>query len=106
MKPWIILIAILIVLAGVGYFVKTKISPKQPVYSAVFLDNGQVYFGHLEGDKLTDVYDLQGTSTPMLGKLSDELHAPTDQLKLNQQHVLFTEELQASSQIVKAIKGN
>ncbi len=92
-------------------------------YHAVFLTNGQVYFGHLKGAKssmpiLTDIYYLrlkdgglqQQISQPAgqqpeltLSKFGTELHAPTDMMVLNRDHVLFYEYLQTDSRVVKAI---
>jgi hypothetical protein len=94
-------------------------------YSAVFLTNGQVYFGKL--DKLTDtevdikdIYYLQvnqqnlqpaDSKTPAasaspdisLVKLGNELHGPNDRMRINRQQVLFTESLKSDSKVVKAI---
>jgi hypothetical protein len=94
-------------------------------YYAVFLDNGQVYFGHLnryltsKNPVLTDIYYLQsgealqtgekkeGEATPEaqfnLVKLGDELHGPKDAMVLNKDHILFVEELEDDGQVVKAI---
>jgi hypothetical protein len=89
-------------------------------YQAVFLNNGQVYFGHIAslGEKSVDlrsIYYLQtsGTDTAAsqtssnnnvsLVKLGCELHAPYDQMMINKEQVIFWENLQDSSQVVKAI---
>ncbi len=91
-------------------------------YQAVFLNNGQVYFGKIKGlnDKFIDlqnIYYLQtnnaGTganaaaannnSNVSLVKLGCELHAPYDQMVINHDQVIFWENLQDNSQVVKAI---
>ncbi len=92
-------------------------------YQAVFLTNGQVYFGKLTDNggnylKLTDIYYLQsqdqknvqsaGTNTNSqsnltLIKLGKELHAPEDQMEISRQQVLFWENLQANGKVVQAI---
>lgn len=116
-RLWIwILLGILILLALL------KFSGAPPfgrnVYQAVFLDNGQVYFGKLRrfGDYpvLKDVYYLQITqqlqgsandaSNVNLVKLGNELHGPTDQMRINRQSILFIEDLKPDSQVVQAIE--
>jgi hypothetical protein len=99
-------------------------------YSAVFLSNGQVYFGTIHGrtDKeldLRDIYYLQvnqqiqpnqtnepnGSSTTdnknpnvVLVKLGSELHGPNDRMRINTSQILFTESLKDNSKVVEAIK--
>lgn len=93
-------------------------------YYAVFLDNGQVYFGHLakyfatKNPVLYDIYYLQTEQELQssekkegeqkepqfnLVKLGQELHGPKDAMLLNKEHVLFVEELKDDGQVVKAI---
>ena len=91
-------------------------------YQAVFLNNGQVYFGKIAsvGGPMLDlrgIYYLQtngtasgSTTTPSttdtnvsLVKLGCELHAPYDQMLINSDQVIFWENIQDSSQVVKAI---
>ena len=98
-------------------------------YSAVFLTNGQVYFGKINSDSnnsqidLTDIYYLQvnqaiqnsGTSSTdtnsndntnvVLVKLGNELHGPNDRMHINYQQVLFTESLKSSSKVITAINN-
>lgn len=99
----------------------TNISRDQ--YQAVFLANGQVYFGHL-GDldhkfvTITDIFYLQvqqsqtlqqGTggntdSQVSLAKLGSELHGPQDKMYIAADQVLFWENLKPDSKVVQAIK--
>lgn len=88
-------------------------------YQAVFLDNGQVYFGRLrrKGDayRLTSVYYMQMRGNPQSGsddpqsaesvlvKLGSEVHGPADFMDINPDHILFTEDLTADSKVSKAI---
>lgn len=93
-------------------------------YSAVFLTNGQVYFGKIQGKTATeidlrDIFYLQvsqqnlqqgGNATPApqnpdvsLVKLGNELHGPTDRMSINMEQVLFTESLKSDSKVVTAI---
>lgn len=92
---------------------------------AVFLTNGQVYFGDIAAIDpmsltLTNVFYLQeqqelqaseeaapseGAPTFSLAKLGKtELHGPEDVMVINFEHVLFWENLKSDSQVVKAIQ--
>lgn len=110
----------------------TKISDaKASGYSAVFLSNNQVYFGKVsdlnsEFATLKEVYYLkiQNSLVPpqegdvkvenkdqpqqknelTLIKMGNELHGPTDEIKINSKHILYVEELKEDSKVVKAIK--
>ncbi|MDO8466704.1 MAG: hypothetical protein Q7S83_01030 [bacterium] len=94
-------------------------------YQAVFLTNGQVYFGrasNLNANYVTlkDVYYLQVSQVlqPVQGKKAPEtqqsislaklgvteLHKPKDEMKINRAHVIFIEDLDDDSQVVKAIE--
>ncbi len=91
-------------------------------YSAVFLDNNQVYFGKLSHKKsayvtLEDVYYLRVTQvlqdTPdgkqvtvpdiNLVKLGTELHKPEDRMEIQRTNILFIEKLKPESDIISAI---
>jgi hypothetical protein len=89
-------------------------------FQAVFLNNGQVYFGKLSHGygsylDLKDIYYLQITQPIQPGeannatninlvKLGNELHGPTDEMRINSQAVLFIENLRQDSRIVQAIQ--
>jgi hypothetical protein len=90
-------------------------------YQAVFLNNGQVYFGKVNSINpktvdLRGIYYLQtngstdtttqastASTNVSLVKLGCELHAPYDQMLINNDQVIFWENLQDSSQVVQAI---
>ncbi|HSH18661.1 MAG TPA: hypothetical protein VK978_04725 [Candidatus Saccharimonadales bacterium] len=88
-------------------------------YQAVFLNNGQVYFGNISSIsdrnlRLNNIYYLQtsggdnaqaanANANVSLVKLGCELHGPYDQMNINNSQVLFWENLQDNSQVVKAI---
>jgi hypothetical protein len=93
-------------------------------WQAVFLSNGQVYFGKIvkESSKdvvVRDIYYLQVTQPLQrsgdqanqanqqnelsLVKLGNELHGPTDEMRINRDHVLFIENLKTDSRVVEAI---
>lgn len=93
-------------------------------WQAVFLDNGQVYFGHLSGQTgqfatMTNIYYLQvdqqtdlqkgkdTSATPpklSLIKLGNELHGPQDKMTINRDHILFIENMKSDSKVVSAIE--
>ncbi len=95
---------------------------KSRQYQALFLTNGQVYFGHLKSAdnayvKLSDIYYLQvqqqvqpGDKTASqqpnvsLAKLGSELHGPEDSMYVNRDQVLFWENLKNDGKVANAIK--
>ena len=93
-------------------------------YQAVFLTNGQVYFGKVSKVdnsyvKVTDIYYLQVQQTVQpkdssaaaaannqqvsLAKLGGELHGPEDVMYVSRQQVLFWENLKNDGKVAKAI---
>ena len=86
-------------------------------YQAVFLNNGQVYFGKAKDIntrfvKLADVYYLtQSTSTEgqatgdyTLVKLGcQQIHYPEDQMVITREQVTFWENLNANGKVTKSI---
>ncbi len=97
---------------------------KSKQYQAVFLTNGQVYFGkvsHVDSSyvKVTDIYYLQVQQTVQpkdssaaaannnqqvsLAKLGGELHGPEDVMYVSRQQVLFWENLKTDGKVAKAI---
>ena len=134
-KIIMILIVVIIILGGL-YFVDKYtnanifgIDKVEKVtvtdWQAVFLTNGQVYFGKVKSYSnnflnLEDIYYLQVVQAPLqqtqeaaaqvegqselsLVKLGNELHGPQDAMKINTNHVLFTEKLKSDSKVVDAI---
>lgn len=112
---------IIIAIAALTFFSGNPESKdiKKGKYQAVFLNNGQVYFGNIQDlnskfINLDNIYYLQtnngSTDTTassnqnvQLVKLGCELHAPYDQMIINREQVIFWENLKDSSQVVKAI---
>ena len=96
---------------------------KSKQYQAVFLTNGQVYFGKVTNTdgsyvKLTDIYYLQvqqqvqpkdNTSSQQpqvsLAKLGGELHGPEDVMYISRSQVLFWENLKTDGKVTKAIQN-
>jgi len=127
-KNILAVLVLLLVLAGLAWFGYSRVGggmsnyndPTASPYHAVFLSNGQVYFGKiLENNQneivLGEVYYLQlsnqataTTSTSAeakfaLVKLGQELHGPTDKLFVNRDHVMFVEQLKNDSKVVASI---
>jgi hypothetical protein len=127
---WLV-IKILLVLAilyggliGSKYFLKPN--DRIDDYAAVFLANGQVYFGKFaKKDRgeiiMKEVYYLHNTGSDLssssaidgglqktgftLVKLGQELHGPEDLMYINQTQVLFYEYLRSDSQLVQTIQN-
>ena len=95
-------------------------------WQAVFLSNGQIYFGHVtkitkDTLVLEDIYYLQVVTAPLqrsqdspdsvnqqeqrltLIKLGNEIHGPYDKMNINQNHVVLVENLKDDSRVVQAI---
>lgn len=113
---------VLLVGIAFGFFASVQYFSKPPLgyseYSALFLDNGQVYFGKLQHLKrayvtLTDVFYFGADDNVSLGdsdlslvKLGSEVHGPTDEMKILREHILFVETLATHSRVVEAIKAH
>lgn len=128
-------IIILILLGAVAYLFlsdkATNLVPKKETaqnqtsdnYQAVFLTNGQVYFGQLKDEggsyvKLTEIYYLQAKDQEKvkqessenqepnltLIKLGKELHAPADEMNISREQILFWEDITADGKVMQAIQ--
>ena len=124
---WLLVVVSVVVLgwfASKAYGTLTaNTSVKSKQFQAVFLTNGQVYFGkltQLSGSyvKLTNIYYLQVQQTVQpkdqssannqqvsLAKLGGELHGPEDVMYVNRDQVLFWENLKDSGKVTTAIKN-
>lgn len=132
---WIIGIVVVVIVAVViGWLVwsnSTKSSGETGInssrYQAVFLVNGQIYFGKLasfndKSFKLTDIYYPQaqnsnGTSTDtstqnatsggiQLIRLGDEVHGPESEMFISKDQILYYENLKADSKVAQLIQQN
>ncbi len=130
-KKWMIASIALIIVMIIGgglWFGKDKLNlgggPDPNTYQALFLTNGQVYFGKLSNVdsgyvQLRDIYYLQvqqavqpaakeedsAETKTSLVKLGDELHAPKDHMFISRDQVLFWEDIQDSGKVAQAIKA-
>lgn len=131
--PWIILALVVLLAAAVLAFVfRDKLSmgadAKVSGYKAVFLTNGQVYFGKMSNPNgqyvtLKDIYYLQVNQPLQSGdeaaqaaaaqqqpelslvKLGNELHGPVDEMKINRDQILFYEDLKTDGKVAEAIEA-
>jgi len=138
--PWVILAIIVVVLIVLGVLFRGSLfkgsgseammAPSATSgasgYQAVFLTNGQVYFGKIsnpDGDYVTldnifylQVGPQQGSGTTgasasssqqsiSLVKLGNELHGPVDEMHISRSQILFYEDLKSDGQVVKAIEA-
>ena len=124
---WLLLV---VVVAGaiMAYLAwSAKIAYPSKDWQAVFLVNGQVYFGKVSNVSnktltLKDIYYLQFVTKPLqtsesgattgeqqtqqeltLIKLGNELHGPTDAMIINRDQILLTEKLGKNSKVIEAI---
>lgn len=120
------IIGFIVVVAGIGGWTFWKsdggVLSNAGAYQAVFLDNNQVYFGKLTNaasvyPALKDIFYLRvtqrlqppdgGEAVPDINlvKLGTELHGPSDEMRINREHILFIEDLKPDSEVTKAINN-
>lgn len=118
-----IVVIVALLVSGLLYSMRSQIDSSK--YQAVFLTNGQVYFGKLhdyytDRPYITDVYYIQaqdGTgaedaqasanaSDQQLVKLGSEVHAPENTMILNKPSILFVENLTDEGKVVQLIQQN
>ena len=121
----IVVSLVVTIFAGIAIFssLSGSESVKEDQYQAVFLTDGQIYFGKLsaldkEYAELTDIYYLQveqqvqpvqGEQAQQqqprisLARLGNELHGPEDQMFINRDRILFWENLKTDGSVSEAI---
>jgi len=84
-------------------------------YQAIFLDNGQVFFGRLQDDgssylTLRDVFYIKQQASPdkeevqsLLVKRGSEWHAP-DFMRINSRHIVLIEPVAADARVALLIR--
>ena len=86
-----------------------KADPSASSYYAIFLSDGQIYFGEIiENNEnemaISNAYRMQPSGqTYSLLKLTDEAYGPTNKIFVNRSHVLFYEQLRKDSRVVELI---
>jgi hypothetical protein len=126
MKKLIAAILVIIIVVGGGLMLfngmRSSLAINKGEYQAVFLTNGQVYFGKLQTINndylvLNNIYYLQvqqsvqdGKTTTttdqnqaQLVKLGNELHGPEDQMQISSKQVLFWENLKTDGKVAQSI---
>lgn len=131
--PWVILaLVVLLAAAALAFVFRDKLSmnddSKVSGYKAVFLTNGQVYFGKMSKPNgqyvtLRDIYYLQVNQPLQSGdeaakaaaaqqqpelslvKLGNELHGPVDEMQINRDQILFYEDLKTDGKVAEAIEA-
>ena len=117
----VIFLCVLAIISFLVFYIKTSNSSilnkinGNTSYSALFLSNGQVYFGKIVSKDsseivVKDVFYLQSNNNSGVGgfvllKLSNELHGPEDSMFINKDHILFYENLREDSKVVESIKN-
>ena len=122
-----IIIAAVLLLGAAFYFFKVSTGGMiDSGYQAVFLTNGQVYFGKLQivNDsymKISNVYYIQngsstatqqdttaaaGSTNIQLVPLTSAVHGPKDEMVIAKSQVIFFENLKDDGQAAKLISGD
>ncbi len=119
-----LVVGIIILIAVVTFLVYMIFSfpSNGSAWQAVFLTNGRTYFGQLVKQNsdivvLQNVYYIQvqqpapveegaQPQQPQLTlvNITEELHAPENEMKINWSHVLFMQKLSQDSQVVASIE--
>ncbi|HPA25445.1 MAG TPA: hypothetical protein PLK76_01665 [bacterium] len=121
----VIVIIILLITASIifsGVFKDRKLSTNNQEWQAIFLSNGEVYFGKIIKQNIyeivvNNIFYLQAKDPLQQGaqivkqnndisliKLGNEIHGPTDEMRFNRSQILFIEDMKNDGRIVKAIK--
>lgn len=116
-----VLILALVVLSAFGGPVHQSKHVKKDGLQAVFLNNGQVYFGNITSlgndyMRLVNIYYLRQSESPQpaqqtttnsnlsLIKLGCEVHGPLDEMIINYDQVNFWENLKSDGQVAKVVE--
>ncbi|MDP3697184.1 MAG: hypothetical protein Q8R55_04110 [Candidatus Taylorbacteria bacterium] len=118
----ILLLSCLVVTGSLYFNFNSFPKPDRSTFQAVFLTNGQAYFGKLESlgkdyVKLSNIYYLQvpglqsndgaeaeKTKKAELIKLGGEVHSPKNYMYIPKKQILFWEDLEPTSKIPQIIK--
>ena len=126
MRALVLALALALAIGIVGYGAYAygeglaPFGPREDEWSGVFLTNGQAYFGHLYGAPgdyiiLRDVHYVLATQLQSqepaqqpgtqlsLQRLGNEIHAPTNEMRIAKTQILFIERLRPDSPLIQAI---
>ena len=123
-----IVAAIIVIALGGWWFMGSKkmALPASDRYQAIFLNNGQVFFGKLknvdgeymvlEGAYYTKKADVPANATAeqkaaieanvSLAKVGNEVYGPETTMSIRAEQVLFWQNLKADSKVAKAIEAD
>lgn len=133
--PVILIVVLILAVWGLAWaknnvsalsFMRSSLSPDPKLYQAVFLTNGQVYFGKIKklsrgNIVLTDIFYLQvvqplqqkpaegqqpqNQQQPQVNlvKIGSEIHGPTDKMVIQKSNVVFWEDIKPDGTVAKAI---
>ena len=109
----VVVIAVVVIVLALGQFGPFS---RGNTWTAVFLTDNEVFFGHVKSEntsnlELTNVYYLQksqsNTNAPatlsVLGLVANQVQCPTDDLVINRNVVLYTQQLQSGSYITQQL---
>jgi hypothetical protein len=127
-NKWVLAVGVAVALVLLGlvvwkYMSTATASPRGDRYQAVFLDNGQVFFGKLKNTEgtyllLSDAYYTKSQELPKdatdeqkaavsnnvnLVKVGNEVYGPENSLSIKAEQVLFWQDLKSDSKVAKAI---
>lgn len=120
---YIAALIVIVVAAFIVWRIASANGPAPDRYQAVFLDNGQVFFGKLKNTrgaylKLENAYYSKSQELPenataeqkvatannvSLIKVGDEVYGPENSLNIRAEQVLFWQNLTTDSKVAKAI---
>jgi hypothetical protein len=117
-----VVVLALVALSALGGPVRESKYIEKKNFQAVFLNNGQVYFGHITSlnsnyMRVANIYYLRQSQSPQpdtsktttansnlsLVKLGCEIHGPSDEMLINRSQVTFWENLKGDGQVAKAV---
>ncbi len=118
-------LAVLIVFS-IGYIFFMRSRDDSLNYKAIFISNGQVYFGKIDSRENADPLVLRNVYYPQvqavtqaagsspiptqqpqlqLVKMGNETHGPKDEIRFNRIQVLYIEDLKDDGVVVKSIRA-
>ncbi len=102
------MLLLVVVLVLVGFMLWNN-TDRTPVYHAVYLNTGDMYFGELSRFprlKLTNTWHLQqGQDGISLNKFSDSAWGPNGTLKLNSEAVVWISRISDDSPLIQAFEN-
>lgn len=126
----IIIVVALLVLGGLGWLIVSNFKGgptgiDTSKYQAVFMSNGQIYFGKLSdfndaSFKITSIYYPQAQATGedeetnvndtqsniQLFRVTDGVHGPEDEMIITKDQILYYENLRSDSKVTQLIEQN